>query len=302
VIREVADRVLRGESLTAIAADLVERGVPTARGGRWTSQHVRVMLGRASLAGLRSHRGEIVGRAVWPAILDEAKWRRVRAALGAPVVTDTNGRQRRITRVRPRQPRRYLLTGGIAVCGRVGCGAPLVAQTRTERTRERSPIYCCHPNKGGCSRVSIGADALEAYVAGEVIAALSSPQMAERLRQGDQEPRGRLRDEIANLEARWGELARQQARGDLPPAVWTDALSELQAEHRRLHAALDAIPSSGVLDDLDPASLVDAWESSLTLAQKRQVVSLLVESVTVLPAQPGTRKFDPERVQIRWKV
>jgi site-specific DNA recombinase len=44
VIREVADRLVRGDSLRAVARSRNERGMPTSGGGRWQHQNVRAMI------------------------------------------------------------------------------------------------------------------------------------------------------------------------------------------------------------------------------------------------------------------
>ena len=38
----------------------------------------------------------------------------------------------------------------------------------------------------------------------------------------------------------------------------------------------------------------------MDLGERRQVIAMFVAGVTVNRAKPGTRKFDPERVEIRW--
>jgi len=68
ILREAVRRVLAGETMHAITADLNRRGVPTASGGRWWDSNVlRYMLLRPGIAGLRSHRSldNITGKAEW---------------------------------------------------------------------------------------------------------------------------------------------------------------------------------------------------------------------------------------------
>ena len=78
-IREAVDRLLDGGTMYRVAADWNAAGLRTSTGGEWNSQKVRSMLRSPRLAGLREHRGEIVGKAVWPAIVDPAKHERLRA-------------------------------------------------------------------------------------------------------------------------------------------------------------------------------------------------------------------------------
>ena len=77
-VRRIADAVIRGQSLRSLALELNERGVPTVKGKRWSSAHLRSMLVRSRLAGLREHRSKIIGQAAWPAILDRETWEAVK--------------------------------------------------------------------------------------------------------------------------------------------------------------------------------------------------------------------------------
>ena len=73
VIREMADRVLAGESVRSLAIDLTARGVPTVKGAiRWAPTTVVGVLRSPRLAGLvslagRSARVRIGMRKSWPA-------------------------------------------------------------------------------------------------------------------------------------------------------------------------------------------------------------------------------------------
>jgi site-specific DNA recombinase len=64
--------VLRGESLRSIVMDWNERGVKTVGSGKWQGSMIRRVLMSPRIAGLKEHRGEIVGEATWPAIIDRA--------------------------------------------------------------------------------------------------------------------------------------------------------------------------------------------------------------------------------------
>jgi hypothetical protein len=70
LIEEAATRVLRGEGLRSIAMDWNERGVKIVGGSTWQGSAIRRVLMSPRIAGLKEHRGEIVGEATWPAIID----------------------------------------------------------------------------------------------------------------------------------------------------------------------------------------------------------------------------------------
>lgn len=62
IIREMAARVLAGETISRIARDLNRRGIPAAKGGEWVAHTVRTVVSGDTVAGIRVHRG-----AVYPA-------------------------------------------------------------------------------------------------------------------------------------------------------------------------------------------------------------------------------------------
>ena len=53
--------MLRGESLRSIAMDWNERGVKSVGGGTWQGSMIRWVLMSPRSAGLKDHRGEVVG-------------------------------------------------------------------------------------------------------------------------------------------------------------------------------------------------------------------------------------------------
>ena len=76
IIREVAGRLLAGEPLRAITADVNRR-----YGMKWPPANWRRILRAPRVAGMREHRGEVVATDAWPAILDPETWRQVNAVL-----------------------------------------------------------------------------------------------------------------------------------------------------------------------------------------------------------------------------
>jgi DNA invertase Pin-like site-specific DNA recombinase len=137
VIREIAKRLLKGESMNSIAADLNARGIPAARGRQWNTTTVRKTITKPSIAGLRVHNGEHY-TATWKPILDRHVWDRIQVLLSEQVSTVRGQDGKEHTRRRMKaQSRRYLLTSGLARCAL--CGAALIAQTRVNK----QPIYTC---------------------------------------------------------------------------------------------------------------------------------------------------------------
>src|SRR3990170_5911005 len=173
VIRECARRLLAGEALRAICADLNERGVSTVTGGQWRTQTLRRMLMSPRISGQREHRGEIVAEAEWPAIIMPEETARIRALLSDPA--------RRTNKA----ARRYLLVR-LLRCGR--CGELLVS--RPTATGKRRYVCAKGPNFSCCGHMYIEADTLELFVVEAVLYRLDSPGLPPPLPRAPGAPGG----------------------------------------------------------------------------------------------------------------
>jgi site-specific DNA recombinase len=279
IIREAAKRVLAGESLGGIAADLTARGVATVQGGPWSRTSIRGMLLRPRIAGLRQHQGAIIGPAAWPAIVDRETYEGVRAALTNP----------------QRQPpgltnaRKHLLSG-IATCGI--CGSPL----KIHHGGPSAPLaYSCQQR--GCGKVRRSLHHLDQFVTGLVIARLSTENIQQTADLDDNE----LGEQIAAVEARLEQVAISFA-DDLDVTA-----DQVRTMTRRLRTTLDQLYArqadrlrSTVLAGLGETDLASTW-ASLSLSRRRAVISVLAEAVVVLPVLRRGRGFDPSRIEIRWR-
>ena len=301
-IRFAADKVLSGWSLSNIAAELDGRGLRGVHGGRITAGAVRLILTSPSTAGLRVHRGRVVGKGNWPPILDEQTWQRVGAKLAANrTVSRSDGGTYPVGERHRGNPagRKYVLTGGLALCG--VCGAPLVGSNKRMRNGRQHPYLLCAPAKGGRACVGIMLPETEAYVVGEMFAELDKPAFLDAIADDDHEAR---RDSIvaalAGAETQRNELAELWATpGELTAAEWRTARRALAENEERLRAELVALPSP--ILDVDIATARESW-SAMTLDEQRAFTRLFIAAVTIERAKPGTRVFDPGRVNIAWRT
>lgn len=286
LIREAAARFLAGESLRSLCADWNGRGVPTSTGAAWSPTVMRRLLGSPRIAGLREHRGEVVGPAVWPAIIDPVDHRRVRALLDDPA------------RLTWRPGRRYLLTGGIARCGR--CGAALVARPRDDGAR----CYVCATGPtGGCGRLKILAEPLEELVAGAVLDRVDHLGLVDAATPpAEQDDDGMV--EVEQLERRFAELGEMWAAGEISRTEWLAARDAVERRLRTARAALaDNVRTTGPLDQWKgrEGALTAVWDD-LNLDQRRAIVAAVIDRVTVGPAVRGRNRFDPDRVELDLRV
>src|SRR5690606_2049419 len=100
------------------------------------------------------------------------------------------------------------------------------------------------------------------------------------------------------LDARGAELAEMWGAGELSSGEWRSARDRMDADRVGLMDRLAALPAAGGAV-FDPSIVAKAWDA-MNLDERRAVVGHVVGSVTVAPAKPGTRTFDPGRVAIRW--
>jgi site-specific DNA recombinase len=125
------DRVIKGESLSAITHDWNARGVKTSRGCQWTTASVKSVLTRWSNAGVRQYQGNPLFdvKVEWEPLCDLLTLRQVQMLLG------NNPRQTTTSRAR-----RHLLTG-VLMCA---CGTQMKAQhigSSSRMVREMAQQY-----------------------------------------------------------------------------------------------------------------------------------------------------------------
>ena len=162
-------------------------------------------------------------------------------------------------------------------------------------------MYFCKPSSlGGCSKLSIGGNELEAHVAEKLFDELEQhPELFAALAADDSDvERKRIEAGLDRVELDRADLARMRARREVTPSEWLAMREVYDTEQQQLSAALAALPAPGV--DVDPAKVRGAWEY-MTLDERRELICMFVEQVVVATAKPGTRKFDPSRVEIAWQ-
>ncbi|MBZ4580998.1 recombinase family protein [Mycobacterium avium] len=280
-IKRIANAVVRGQSLRSLALELNERGVTTVTGKRWTSAHLRSMLVRSRLAGLREHRGVIVGTAAWPAILDRATWEAMKAVLEDPArCTGGGGR-------RGRMP--TSLGTGLYLCGT--CGQP---RMRLGRSNGRRPIYKCGASMDDAERghVTRAAEPLDALVEGALLEKLSEPGAIDALCaviDTDDAELAALSREQATIRPRLKKAAKLYATGAIDDEQLADISKELRQRDSEITAALTAAAMRSPLDVLLGADDIETiWDTELTMGQKRAILAEVL-TVTILPSPGGGR-------------
>ncbi len=279
LIRDAARRLLRGESMRSIVKSFNEQGRPSPKGKEWSSTQLRQVMLRDRNAGLRTHRGVVVGKAAWDPIYDQGTHDRVVATLTDPT--------RLVGQSDKGATRKHLLSG-LALCGR--CGGPMRATPGTvHRGKTIAPRYQCK----GCMKVARKQDLVDELVEGAAVLRLQEPDTLRALASGQPERAAELTKLIADAAAQLDRAVDKLADG-----VWTEAQVDRlnarllpQIETWRTERA-GCAPHDGLLD-LIGEDARSRWDDA-PLDMKRVALSLLMR-VTVLPAGPGKR-FDPDAV------
>ena len=285
IIREAATRLLAGESVRSICTDLNERGVPTATGAEWAPQTLRRMLASARISGQREHRGEIVSVGEWPAIITAAETERIRALLKDPA--------RRTNKT----ARRYLLAR-LLRCGL--CGSTLVSRPRADGTRR----YVCAsgPGFGGCGRISVIADPVEALMVEAVLHRLDSPELAATIDGHTDDPAaGEWQTEAERAQAQLDELASAYAQQQIGLQEWLVARGAIEQRRQAARKQLATLNHTAALAGYvgNASELRRGWPS-MPLSRQAAIIAAIIDHITVAPAVPGRARLDPDRFTPVW--
>jgi site-specific DNA recombinase len=298
-IKEAAERLLAGQSLRSIADDFNRRGIRTPRGKTWLPGTLAAVLVTARIAGLRAYKGEIVGPAVWPAIISREQHEKLVALRKDPT-------RRWVPRGRPAQH----LLAGMVECARCGERAEKNGERANRMVNRpeggRDYYMCRNPPLGrGCGALVSGRQ-LDALVVERMFTALDSEEFTQALkgpRPADAEVARQLEQDEDQL--RW--LGREIGSDPLRRPAFLAAIAEVETRVRQNRARLAREQRSRALAALpeDLAQLKQLWEHVWTLDRKRALLDTLIEKVIVQPSTLGSRtgrRFDRSRARIVWRV
>ena len=260
LVRQIIERVLRGDALTRIARDLNEAGHRPRRGSAWTHTGIDRLIGSPAIGGFILLDGELQP-AAFDGLVTREEWRAARAAL-----------QRR-PRGERRRPRETLtLLGGLIVCAEHGF--PCYGASR-----DYAPVYAA--GSASCY-VGIPREPVDQLVQDLVIARLQRSDSAQLLEiHRDTAP---LEQEAFELRRRREEMTGLIADGLLPAST---ARAKLQEIATRLAEIESSYSAASIAPDalIDPAAAWDDW----TVPQRREVVRLLFSRIAVRHATPLAR-------------
>lgn len=271
-LRQAATTILDGGTLT-----------DAARHTTLSPSSLKRSLCSPRIAGLRQHRGEIIGRACWAPIIDRADWERLKALLCRPA--------------RYSVPIHRHLLSGFARCGE--CDGTLSAQWRRNPTRV---IYQCRSTRGGCGGVSVDGGHLERTVIDEVSSLIRTARARRALqrridRQPDNNEAG-LVASIAEDDKRLIDLAAEVGELGISPPEWSAMRRPILDRIERARVELSKLHRREPLARIDLAAVAEEWDT-MTYDQRRQTLRDLGVDVVVARAGKGARRFCADRVQVR---
>jgi hypothetical protein len=272
VLREIARRLLDGETLDSMTRMLLARGFTTVAGHPWTSMALRQALKRPSIAGYNVYDGEVIGRLAGEPVLDDETWQRIMALFES--------------RKRGRPNSGIYLLSGLMHCGRCGAtlyGRPLTGRLYADGTQRRQ--YWCRktPHGIGCGRLTVEQRWADAMVGEMVMRHLGDPRHADRLASrlaASRGQRAKLNAEVDRLNGDADALAGKVAawgvdRVDKAMRPIDERLAVLQKQL----ATLDDPESKGAA----AADTVRDWEQGSTV-DRRAMVRRAFPKLTLKPA------------------
>lgn len=285
LVRDLAARVLDGETIYSLTRDLNARGIPSKTGKTWSIQAVRQVLTGPAIVGRRTHKGEVERGAdglpaqVFPPVLDLDTWASLRSVLEVEKPASE--------RVVKRAPSRLL--SGLVECGR--CGGRMNPATSGGGRSYR----CATAGKGrDCVGVSIRCEPLEEFVVEDFLRRFGRLQVIEVRESAPPEPA-----ELVEIEAAI-DLTLAAMREDAGDVVALSArLGDLKAKRAEIREA----PRESVVQVVETGETFRSlFESSDDVETRRNLIARAVEAISVAPGRAGRRPFAPERVEIRLRA
>lgn len=297
-IRDATRRLLAGESAGSIIADWNRRGVPTPRGAaQWRRTSLVAVVVRARNAGkiekVEAGRrfGEIVGPAVWPALVPEHELLAVRALLVDPARRRTDNY---------RGERRHL-GSGLFLCGICCDGTPVKLGGGESRARQRDGVYAGSYRCRKFVHCTRALHPIDVYVDEVMREILKRPETRLRIYDVPETDLAALQAEATSIEEEIAGLRVDLGRREITRQDFKVAKAGMEEDLAKVTAKLSAAAARSPLAGIADADDVDLAWGGATLGRKRAVIDVLA-TVTLLPGQRGRQRggsyFDPGSVVI----
>lgn len=283
-IRAGYSALLEGASLASVGRDFDAAGVRPARAASWSLPALKKVFLAPRNAGLRTYRGEVIGKGNWSPIVSEEVFRGVEAILTDPA-----------RKTNPGTSRRQHLGSGLYLCPK--CGARLFSNWQKDRrTGTNRRAYRCQPS-GHLQRLAVPLDRQAAILATRV---LVLPGAREAFTENTERPDAdALRAERATLTARRDVELPQALAAGLSVAQVVEASRTLNERIDAINALLVSETSADVFGDWwtdGPDEGIDAEVThfeGLPLHKRTAILTTLFDKITVSAERGGGLDVEP---------
>jgi DNA invertase Pin-like site-specific DNA recombinase len=273
IVRRIFARFLAGESLRGIAGQLTADGVSTRHGKNWNPSSLRTILTNPRYAGRAIYQGVATGkRGAWTPLVSDEDFDIIQARLSEPRRKTADGTDRKH------------LGSGLYLCG--VCEAPVQAFS--------GPRYRCKD-----AHVNRSQGPVDRFVLGLIRERLARPDIHQILMPRDDPGSNSALGTVARLRQRLELIEADYDSGLIDGRRFAVASEKVAAELAEAERGLRSSTRRGlsILATPDPVAVFDT-ESVMV---RRAVVDQLC-TVRLFPAPRGRKTFDPNTVQVEWKV
>ena len=285
IVREIFDRVSSGESLTAVARSLNERGLRGRRGSLFSYNSIQKIIRNTLYYGDYTFRGEVVAHACVEPIVTLEEWSLANSKLG-------DNKNKAYARHRQED---YLLTG-LLWCGL--CGAHYSGHCSHGGSGKVYRRYrCTNSAHHKCSASVINKEALEAYVlvrveydlgTGAIVPELTR-QLQERLKARAKETSIEpIKKELAAIQSKSSRLLDAYLAGVIDRDAFAIKNTELKTKKERLELELKSANRVFITlsEDVVRAAIKYFFESlradpSIGLHSMSQLLNAVIERIVV---------------------
>lgn len=300
IINRAAKRLLAGDTMYSIVADMNKEGLTTRHGNAWRQSNLRPILLNRSLLGETAIRDQDGARAEgvqgWSPVIEKLTFERV-----TKILTDPSRKSTQSPGVRGGK---YSMGGGLTVCAT--CGHRLITHSKRARTTlaclKRVYPSVFNPKtgevivEGACGKATVDHDLLESYVFEQVISSLKeNPRWGQRLNESSpntDEKIAALKSEKEKIDVQRERAYSAYKLGGLNDHEYSAEVQQIRAELDLVQKQINGLLDSTVMEDAFADGL--DWKSWTPL-RRRNFLKVAVHHIAVSPWPKGQPFSLPRR-------
>jgi site-specific DNA recombinase len=283
IVRRIFDEyVSKGRTDGQLARLLGDSGIRTKAGGPWHISAVQRVLQNPAYVGTLVY-GDITAADAFPVIVEPSMWVQAQSIR----TQKAKNHPRRMASESP-----YILSGRLT-CSK--CGRPMNGRLCRNGTYENRYYACTgYLQFRDCDCLTVRQEKIEEAVLAELVPLLDENELNRRLTARVGTTIDQLNQEVSGLESRLREIDQQFARvrqdyrqALIDAQTFNELRAEIEADRASLSSTLSAKKSELISAETSSrlgeearqaVNLLRAW-AGITLAQRKQVIHLLTESV-----------------------